>query len=107
MNIDKIIREKYHGFSDEQWGELKNIFPYSEIQFIVKNALEIQKQQSTDQQCNVQDISDRFSNDELERIADECFLAITSYSPRNELGGIERKWIIKCIYKVLKVVNDR
>ena len=52
-------------------------------------------------------VSGRFSNDELERRADGCFLAITSYSPRNELGGIERKWIVKCIYKALKLVNDR
>ena len=47
MEIDKIIRASFHGFSDEQWQELKNTFPYSEIPFIVKRALEAQQQEQS------------------------------------------------------------
>lgn len=37
--IEKIIKMHYHGFSEEQWNELKNIFPYCEIIHIVKHIL--------------------------------------------------------------------
>lgn len=30
---EEILKEKFHGFSSEQWEELKNRFPYSEIPF--------------------------------------------------------------------------
>lgn len=46
------------------------------------------------------------TNEELERKAENCFMRITSFSPREELGGIERKWIINCIYKELKQLTN-
>ena len=39
QEIDLIISKKFHGFSSEQWEDLKNQFPYNEIQYIVKNVL--------------------------------------------------------------------
>lgn len=43
MNKEEIIRRHFHGFSDEQWNELKNQFPYSEIPFIIDHILKEQK----------------------------------------------------------------
>lgn len=43
MNKEEIIRRHFHGFSDEQWNELKNQFPFSEIPFIVDHTLKEQK----------------------------------------------------------------
>lgn len=97
-----------------QYNEINSNTPLDEMhKLICKMADEIldvcEPKPSSVPQANelLPHISGRFSNDELERRADGCFLAITSYSPRNELGGIERKWIVKCIYKALKLVNDR
>lgn len=41
--VSEIIRRKFHGFSDEQWENLKDTFPYSEIPFIVKEAIGLTK----------------------------------------------------------------
>jgi hypothetical protein len=45
MKKEELIRRHFHGISDEQWNDLKNQFPYSEIPFIVdhaiKNSLEV------------------------------------------------------------------
>ena len=62
MDVNKIIREKFHGFSDEQWDELKNTFPYSEIPFIVKRALE-NKANSENANCAIFDVTCRTSVD--------------------------------------------
>ena len=35
MSKEDVIRRKFHGFSDEQWEELKDIFPYNEIPAII------------------------------------------------------------------------
>lgn len=37
--IVQVIRNHFHGFSDEQWEELKTTFPYAEIPFIVRDIL--------------------------------------------------------------------
>lgn len=42
-DIDKLIKEQFHSLSSEQWEETKNTFPYCEIPFIVKRAVEISK----------------------------------------------------------------
>lgn len=44
METEHLIRSFYHGFSDEQWKDLKNTFPYSEIPFIItKSIIEFSK----------------------------------------------------------------
>lgn len=43
MNKKDIIRRHFHGFSDEQWKEIKKEFPYSEIPFIADHILKEQK----------------------------------------------------------------
>jgi hypothetical protein len=40
MNKEQIIRRHFHGFSDEQWDELKNRFPYCEIPAIIDDYAE-------------------------------------------------------------------
>lgn len=35
MNKEKIIRKKFHCFSDEQWQIIKKEFPYNEIPYIL------------------------------------------------------------------------
>lgn len=40
INIEDIILQHYHGFTKEQWQELKNRFPYCEIIPIIKEIVE-------------------------------------------------------------------
>ena len=36
INIDVLIKRKFHGYSEEQWEEFKNKYPYNEIPYIFK-----------------------------------------------------------------------
>ena len=40
---------------------------------------------------------------ELEQLASATFMSITSYSPRRELGGIDREWIE---LKIAQAIRD-
>ena len=39
MTTEEITRNHFHGFSDKQWKETKDTFPYSEIPHIIRDVL--------------------------------------------------------------------